>query len=137
MSDEAGPLAVPIYVRHYRKLKGMTQERLADAAGLSTTSVHNLEAGKNGFSDKSLRQIASALELQPHELLTPPGAMIDSDPAILAMLGRISGLNDADITTAFSVISNARKVNMAGSEQAAPRGQSKPATRRRAPEPLR
>lgn len=91
MSDEAGPLAVPIYVRHYRKLKGMTQERLADAAGLSTTSVHNLEAGKNGFSDKSLRQIASALELQPHELLTPPGAMIDSDPAILAFILSFAG----------------------------------------------
>ncbi len=50
-------------VKKYRKLKGMTQEILAEAAEVSNTYIANIECGKTWLSDKTLEKIASALNI--------------------------------------------------------------------------
>lgn len=70
MSEEPG-LAVPTSVKERRKALKWSQERLAQEARISTTAVHNLEAGKNGFTDKTLAALAAALGCKPVELLMP------------------------------------------------------------------
>ncbi len=57
-------------VRHYRKLKGMTQERLALDAGMERGYVSDLERGTRNPSVRALGRLAIALGVEPAELLT-------------------------------------------------------------------
>ena len=56
-----------------RSLRGtrITQEKLAALAGLSRSSLVNIEAGRQRLLVYHLFQIAKALELTPSELLAP------------------------------------------------------------------
>ncbi|TJV70313.1 MAG: helix-turn-helix transcriptional regulator [Mesorhizobium sp.] len=131
MTEEAASLAVPTFVKERRKLKGMTQADLAHSAGLSTAAIHNLEAGKNGFTDKSLAAIARVLECTAVELLTDPKQ--DSSPAVgeaavKALLRRIAGLPEDAINPAWKMISGL--LEDAGQSQSdSPHGQSGSANR--------
>lgn len=129
MRDEASPLAVPTSVKERRKLLGWTQAALAHEAGLSTTAVHNLEAGKNGFTDKTLLSIANALKCRPADLLLPLDESerpIVHAKEILEVLGRIKGLSQTDVEVAFAVIHNALQAKRGGSAQRAEDDQSAP-----------
>ena len=60
-------------VRHYRKLKGMTQEQLAHEAEMERSYVSDLERGTRNPSVRALGRLAEALEVEPHMLLERPG----------------------------------------------------------------
>lgn len=62
-------LAIPTYVRQWRKYRKLSQAKLAELAGLSTPTISQLEAGKQGFTHESLAAIAKALGCSPAELL--------------------------------------------------------------------
>lgn len=57
-------------IAHYRKLRGMTQIELAEAAGISRTYISNIEApnGSASVSLSKLFDIADALQI-PVQLL--------------------------------------------------------------------
>lgn len=57
-----------------RKMKGMTQEELAEKAGLSRTHISNIEAPNTvtNFSIDSLYRIADALDMRAGDLLNAP-----------------------------------------------------------------
>ena len=57
-------------VRHHRKLKGMTQERLALDAGMERSYVSDLERGMRNPSVRALGRLAEALGVEPEILLT-------------------------------------------------------------------
>lgn len=140
MSKTTSKLAIPTSVKERRIARGWGQEVLAEKAGLSTTTIHNLESGKNGFTDKSLAALSAALGCTPAELLTPADheqpEKIRTEPEILAMLARIDGLSDTDITVAFGVIRMALS-KQGGSEREGSRDRFEPASRRHATEPSR
>jgi len=48
----------------------MSQETLAALTSVSVSSISQLEHGKQGFSDKTLKSIADALEVQAGWLLS-------------------------------------------------------------------
>lgn len=58
-------------VRHYRKLKGMTQEQLALETEMERSYVSDLERGTRNPSVRALGRLALALEVEPHQLLAP------------------------------------------------------------------
>lgn len=58
-------------VRHYRKLKGMTQEQLALDTGMERSYVSDLERGTRNPSVRALGRLAEALAIAPHQLLVP------------------------------------------------------------------
>ena len=60
-----------VNVRHHRKLKGMSQEQLALAAGMERSYVSDLERGTRNPSVAALGRLAKALGIQPHQLLMP------------------------------------------------------------------
>jgi transcriptional regulator with XRE-family HTH domain len=62
-------LAVPTFLAKWRKHRGMTQEALGAAVGMTASSISQLENGKQGFSDKSLADLARALKCTPVALL--------------------------------------------------------------------
>lgn len=58
-------------VRHFRKLKGMTQEQLGLETEMERSYVSDLERGTRNPSVRALGRLAQALEVQPHMLLMP------------------------------------------------------------------
>lgn len=58
-----------VNLRRMRHDKDMTQEELADRAGLSARYIGAIERGEVSASVTVLGQIAEALEIEPGELL--------------------------------------------------------------------
>jgi transcriptional regulator with XRE-family HTH domain len=58
-------------VRHYRKLRGMTQEQLALDVEMERSYVSDLERGTRNPSVRALGRLAEALGVEPHFLLVP------------------------------------------------------------------
>lgn len=67
MGEES--LAVPTYLRDWRKFRGLTQEQLSAAAGVVAASISHLENGNVGFTDKSLAGYAKALRCSAADIL--------------------------------------------------------------------
>lgn len=55
-------------IRKTRKLKGMTQERLAERSGLSFSYISDVERGTRNISLESLGKIIVALGIKPTHL---------------------------------------------------------------------
>ncbi len=62
---------VAINLRRVRHVKEMTQEELADAAGLSARYVGAIERADKSPSVSVLGRIADALKIDPAELIQP------------------------------------------------------------------
>lgn len=63
-----------VNVRRYRKLKGMSQERLALDAGMERSYVSDLERGMRNPSVRALGRLADALSIEPSVLLDLEGS---------------------------------------------------------------
>jgi transcriptional regulator with XRE-family HTH domain len=70
--------AVGQTVRRARLARGMSQEALADAAGLTYRYIGAIERGERNFSIGVLLAIAHGLELQPSQLLSEIEELLDS-----------------------------------------------------------
>lgn len=62
---------VGLKVAYYRKLKGLTQEQLAEIMGVGTSFIGQIEAVNidKSISLETLFRISSALEILPHKFL--------------------------------------------------------------------
>lgn len=58
-----------INLRRYRNLRGLTQEVLADKAGLSRVGYRNIETGKSEPNAKTLDELASVLGVNAFDLI--------------------------------------------------------------------
>jgi transcriptional regulator with XRE-family HTH domain len=67
--DQAIKLAFGARVRTFRTAQGMTQERLAEAAGLHPTFISNLERGYRVPTIVTLLKLATGLGVEPGELV--------------------------------------------------------------------
>ena len=56
-------------ISYYRKLRGHTQEQLAEMVGLEPDSISKIENAKVGASLDTLFALAKALDVPPHKLL--------------------------------------------------------------------
>jgi transcriptional regulator with XRE-family HTH domain len=64
--------AMATNLRRERHAKKMTQEELADRAGLSSRYLGSIERGAVSASVTVLGQLAQALRVSPCELVAPP-----------------------------------------------------------------
>jgi transcriptional regulator with XRE-family HTH domain len=58
-------------VRAFRKLKGYTQQELADSVGISLAVLGAVERGNRRLEDRILNKIADFLEVTVDELSNP------------------------------------------------------------------
>ncbi|MNE48721.1 anaerobic benzoate catabolism transcriptional regulator [compost metagenome] len=58
-------------VRAFRKLKGYTQQQLADSVGISLAVLGAVERGNRRLEDKILNKIADVLGVSAEELANP------------------------------------------------------------------
>lgn len=56
-------------IRHYRKALAMSQENLAERAGLHRTYIGAVERGERNISAKNIAKIADVLGVAPYALL--------------------------------------------------------------------
>jgi len=56
-------------VRRYRKKAGLSQEKLAERAGLHRTYIGGVERGEYNVSAINIARIAQALDIEPFILL--------------------------------------------------------------------
>lgn len=84
-------LAVPTYLKNWRKFRKMTQEELAAKVQMSPPSISQLERGLQGFSDKSLAQLAVALDCTPGALLVHDPLRRDSFWPLCEMAEKLGG----------------------------------------------
>lgn len=77
---KATPLSLRLVFAHNVRLMrinaGMSQERLADEAGLDRTFVGTLERGQRNISIDNIELIAKAIGMPAHELMHPDLAQI-------------------------------------------------------------
>ncbi len=64
-------MAFPQNLRRLRLGRFLSQAELARQAGLHTLTISRLEAGRVKPSTRSVRALASALDVRPDELATP------------------------------------------------------------------
>ena len=62
----------------YRTAMGMTQDDVADASGISRSTLSLIESGKTSFSSDTLFKICRTIQVEPeiifhYEPLKPPG----------------------------------------------------------------
>jgi XRE family transcriptional regulator, regulator of sulfur utilization len=55
-------------VKHLRKLRGLSQEKLAEMASLHSTYIGGIERGERNVSIKNIGKIAEALKVSLEEL---------------------------------------------------------------------
>ena len=58
-------------LRGYRQQAGMSQEKLAETAGLDRTYVGGAERGERNVSLVNIARLANALGIRPSQLLEP------------------------------------------------------------------
>lgn len=56
-------------IKKIRKKKGITQEQLAERAGLNRTHLYRLETGRQSMTLRTLKIIADALDVRVRELV--------------------------------------------------------------------
>lgn len=64
-------------IKHQREAAGLTQEGVAVRVGLSRTSITNIEAGRQALTVHGLYRLASALSVEPSQLLPPDAALVE------------------------------------------------------------
>jgi transcriptional regulator with XRE-family HTH domain len=102
MTDETvNFLAVPTYVRQWRKLHKLTQAELGEKIGVSGSSISQLETGSQGFTDKTLADLAAVFQCSPIALLAHDPSREDSFWPLFEAAERLEG---QDRRKAFKLI---------------------------------
>jgi transcriptional regulator with XRE-family HTH domain len=80
MSDKARDLrkTLSANIKKQREFLGITQEKLAEKAGMSANMVNDIEGCRSWISDKTLVKLASALKVETYRLFIPL-TLSDSD----------------------------------------------------------
>ncbi|GHV81021.1 hypothetical protein AGMMS49944_28120 [Spirochaetia bacterium] len=73
MSMEAEKLreALAANIKKRRKILGISQEKLAEAADLSSQMINGIEGCRIWVSDKTIVKLARALQVEAYQLLIP------------------------------------------------------------------
>jgi transcriptional regulator with XRE-family HTH domain len=61
-----------VNLKEHRKILGISQEKLAEMAGLSWQTVNSIECQRTWVSDNTLETLAGALKIEIFQLLIPP-----------------------------------------------------------------
>ena len=72
-------------IKSHREFLGLTQEKLAEEAGLSANMINDIEGCRSWISDKTLIKLASALRIDTYRLFIPL-TLSDNDIAKTATL---------------------------------------------------
>jgi transcriptional regulator with XRE-family HTH domain len=67
-------------LKEVRQRKALTQQQLAEKAGVNRVTIARIEGGKDEPFPTTLRKVADALGVEPDELLAPPAETLANGP---------------------------------------------------------
>lgn len=91
MADKNDPV-IPNFLKQWRDHRGLTQEKLGEMAGLTSSSISQIEHGKQGFSAESFLALCKALNCTPAELLAHDPSRPDSFWPLFQIAERLVGM---------------------------------------------
>jgi len=78
-------------IKHYRSLRGWSQEKLAEKIEISTNFLADVETGKSWVSSLTLVKLANCFGIEVYELFRPKGAPSDkAKEAVKSLLSDVS-----------------------------------------------
>ena len=66
-------------IRHYRQKLHLTQEQLAERAGVSASFLGHIERGSRAASLETVMQLCAALDVTPNDLLADEALLMELD----------------------------------------------------------
>ena len=60
-----------VNIKEYRRVEGISQEKLAERTGLSEQLIKDIEGCRSWISDKTLVKLATALQTETYRLFMP------------------------------------------------------------------
>jgi len=72
-------------IKKQREKLGITQEHLAEKANISAAMMNDIEGCRTWISDKTLKNLSSALKIDTYRLFIPEAASGESIPAEVVM----------------------------------------------------
>ncbi len=97
-ADLNGPdpidIAVGLRLRTLRKSKGMSQEQLGKALGITFQQIQKYERGTNRISASMLVKSARTLSVSASALLPDESDPAPKSPAILSLLSQLRGVDE-------------------------------------------
>jgi len=98
-------------LKEHRKSLGLSQEKLAEKAGLSWQTINSIECHRTWVSDKALENLADALKIETFQLLLPKKnmvrKMISSEEAVKGLVKIKRAYDDS-----FNEIVNLTEIRM-------------------------
>ncbi|HVO81618.1 MAG TPA: helix-turn-helix transcriptional regulator [Terriglobales bacterium] len=88
-------------IRQWRLARGMNQQQLAEASGLTQSGLYRLEKGQTNPQLTTLQQIASALQCSVRELLC---GKCDSDSYFAAVVQRVKRIVESEDDAARQIL---------------------------------
>jgi transcriptional regulator with XRE-family HTH domain len=87
MSDKSATIrkALSANIKRHREFLSLTQEKLAEKAGISANMINDIEGCRTWVSDKTLSKLASALKVETYRLFMPL-TLTDNDIANASMV---------------------------------------------------
>jgi transcriptional regulator with XRE-family HTH domain len=76
-------------IKKMRKILGLSQEKLAEAANLSDQTINDIEGCRMWVSDKTIAKLCQALHVEAYQLLLPPLDEHNAAPVPSAILFNI------------------------------------------------
>lgn len=86
-------------LKDVRQRKALTQQQLADRAGVNRVTIARIEGGKDEPFPTTVRKVADALGVEPEELLAPVAGAAASGPSVTVINGTVTEVSlDARVT---------------------------------------
>jgi transcriptional regulator with XRE-family HTH domain len=78
-----------VNIKKQRAVLGLSQEKLAERAGISANMINDIEGGRTWVSDKTLIRLGGALDTEIYKLLLPISTPEEKEREIISELQRI------------------------------------------------
>ena len=90
-------------LKKLRKIKGFTQEKLAEKCGAAYPYIRQLECGNRSPSFSFIGKIASALEIEPYQLFYDESAKVQpmQEKRIKSIRAKLIETLSSDVENAF------------------------------------
>lgn len=99
-------------IKAKRKQLNLTQEQLAEKAGLSTTFISNVESGKRNMSVATFNKIAQSLDIDLYDILPCDEAKERHKHSMIKdIVDNISGLPHENVKFMYKVFLSLRSQN--------------------------
>jgi transcriptional regulator with XRE-family HTH domain len=116
-----GQLDIGGQIRYHRRRKGLSQEKVALRANITTAYLGQIERSKKNPTVCIVRRIADAMQISVIELLQSTSYNeLSRDPVIDRILFELDGMSDSGRKAALNIICQLRQAILTEKNEAGP-----------------